>query len=675
MRRACAAVSVGLTIALLAGASGDVPASADTTLGSSLTDGYDATFGGGPGITTYQVAAPGEILTTPSSGLVTSWSVRSGDIGARYQLRILRPAAGGAFTASGTSASQTVPDAEDRVRGPFPVSLSVQAGDRIALDVLAGAGAPINNTLAPMADELNYLSDPLADGETKEPVLTAPLGSNQELLLQVDFAPSAPAPVNVSQPSISGEARAGSTLTGSEGSWENASSYTFQWQRCVGEACAPIAGATSTRYTATMADEGQALRIAVTATSPGGRMITAYSQPTSPVLPGPPENHGAPTITGEARDQETLTGAPGIWTGNPTAFEYQWLRCPASGSGSSCEPIAGATSTAYTAGHGDTGGTIRLRVTAKNANPGSASAESASTGIVQPFVLRAEFTVGPNPTCTGIPTVLDASGSKTPNPPITSYRFDYIAFPQILYLEAGFAEAGNQTPGEHRGLALFEHFFASKRAMPLLPNSPIPRRVVTFTFNRPYEDPDIYGSQQDSVLGAGPGEYMRDEVRIVLTVADRTGAVARTSTDVTFNQYRSGQSRVTVCPQSSLLVRPVAFSLTPPSKVKVSQAGITQSVRCTTATPCAGAISLVSLRAAAASARKPHSARSQVVIASDRFFEIPAHHTATVRAMLTAVGRALLRRHKAARAFVHLTSIGLTGRATTRTFRVVLHRA
>ena len=182
--------------------------------------------------------------------------MRSGDLNAEYELRVIRPVAG-EFTAAGTSAPQTVPDSEDKTRGPFVVGLTVKAGDRIALYVIKGAGAPINNTLAPIADELNYLQDPFADGTTKKPALTPPLGDSQELLLQATFKPGPP--VNLAAPTLSGNAVVGSTLTATNGTWENAVSFAYQWVRCIGAACAPIPGAASSSYTATEADLGAAV--------------------------------------------------------------------------------------------------------------------------------------------------------------------------------------------------------------------------------------------------------------------------------------------------------------------------------------------------------------------------------------------------------------------------------
>jgi len=96
-----------------------------------------------------------------------------------------------------------------------------------------------------------------------------------------------------------------------------------------------------------------------------------------------PTNSAEPTITGIPSLGQTLTAAPGTWTGSPT-FAYQWVRCPTSGGaedGSDCAVIGGASTTAYVIASADVGSRLRVRVTASNAE-GSALAASNATSTI-----------------------------------------------------------------------------------------------------------------------------------------------------------------------------------------------------------------------------------------------------------------------------------------------------
>ena len=95
---------------------------------------------------------------------------------------------------------------------------------------------------------------------------------------------------------------------------------------------------------------------------------------------GPPVNSSLPTIGGTTQQGHTLTASNGSWGGvTPIGFTYQWQRC--SSSGGSCGSIGKATNQNYVASSGDVGRTIRVEVTATNAD-GTSQALSAATGAI-----------------------------------------------------------------------------------------------------------------------------------------------------------------------------------------------------------------------------------------------------------------------------------------------------
>ena len=190
-----------------------------------------------------------------------------------------------------------------------------------------------------------------------------------------------PAPTGL--PSISGTTREGQVLKTTNGTWSGATplSYGHRWLRCdaEGAACEPIAGATSAGYTATAADVGRRLRVTVTATNIDGE-ATSTSAASAEIAPkAPPVNTVLPAVTGTAVDGQTLAVDTGTWTGTATiSYARRWLRCDASGG--ACTQLA-ATGTTYKLTSADVGSTVRVQVTATNAD-GIGVVTSAATVAV-----------------------------------------------------------------------------------------------------------------------------------------------------------------------------------------------------------------------------------------------------------------------------------------------------
>ena len=93
-----------------------------------------------------------------------------------------------------------------------------------------------------------------------------------------------------------------------------------------------------------------------------------------------PSNKSLPSISGSARDGSILSASHGSWSGNPTGFAYQWLRCNTQAG--NCSAIGGATSGRYTVQTVDVGSRLKVQVTATNSS-GSGVAVSRPTATVQ----------------------------------------------------------------------------------------------------------------------------------------------------------------------------------------------------------------------------------------------------------------------------------------------------
>lgn len=131
-----------------------------------------------------------------------------------------------------------------------------------------------------------------------------------------------------------------------------------------------------------------------------------------------PINTGAPTITGTSAEGQTLSEHHGSWTGTPTSFAYQWLRCTIG-----CTPISGATGQTYTPTTADAGDTIEVQETATNVEAASDPVGSAATTAV----FGPPANTAP-PAITGTPSVgqtLSCSSGTWSNSP-TEYRYAWL---------------------------------------------------------------------------------------------------------------------------------------------------------------------------------------------------------------------------------------------------------
>src|SRR5436305_6805342 len=134
-----------------------------------------------------------------------------------------------------------------------------------------------------------------------------------------------------------------------------------------------------------------------------------------------PANTAKPTISGTEKAGSTLTASNGTWSNSPTSYTYQWRRCATDGT--ACGDITGATSKTYTLTTSDVHHTVRVAVTAKNAD-GSASATSDPTGVIGSTSGPAN-TVKPSVSGSTLPGAELTVSNGSWSPPATSYLYQW----------------------------------------------------------------------------------------------------------------------------------------------------------------------------------------------------------------------------------------------------------
>ncbi|MGZ4166532.1 MAG: hypothetical protein ACXVFO_08000 [Solirubrobacteraceae bacterium] len=235
------------------------------------------------------------------------------------------------------------------------------------------------------------------EGATVRVVVTA---TGPDATISQPSAPTATVtdaiPIDQTAPVIAGTVLRGSTLIAGVGSWAGiGNAYSCQWQRSAdGTSWTNIPAAIQSTYVVGLADEGDTLRVVVTATNPDGT-ATASSAPTITVPTSPPVSTTAPSFTGAAQRGSILAGSQGAWNGVGNAYAYQWQR---SADGTTWTNISGATALTYTVQTADEADFVRLTVSATNPD-GSATASSPSSSVV----------VATPPVNTSMPTLLGSA--------------------------------------------------------------------------------------------------------------------------------------------------------------------------------------------------------------------------------------------------------------------------
>ncbi|KQW47873.1 hypothetical protein ASC77_15765 [Nocardioides sp. Root1257] len=180
--------------------------------------------------------------------------------------------------------------------------------------------------------------------------------------------------VSASAPTVSGTLAVGSTLTADAGAWSpTPDSFTYQWLRDG----VPISGSTQATYTATTADAGHLVSVAVTPVKDGFSSTSTTSAAVLIPVPVDPQEKTlttvVPTVSGGFVVGSKVRAVAGAWkagTTPVTSFDYQWLR--------NGVPIPGATSATYTVTTADYRTRVAVQVTGAYPTYTTASALSAS---------------------------------------------------------------------------------------------------------------------------------------------------------------------------------------------------------------------------------------------------------------------------------------------------------
>jgi hypothetical protein len=350
------------------------------------------------------------VTATNSAGAATASSAQTGTVTGNPPVNISPPTITGI-----PEDGQTLTGSAGTWTGTAPIALAYQWQ---RCDVLTGVCSDI-----PGAIGQSYKLGPADVGSTIQLAVTGTnvAGSAGAVSAGTDAVAGIP-PSNSSPPTVSGTPREGVTLSASSGTWTGSTPITFgyRWQRCnvLTGVCSDIPGATSAQYTAASDDVGATLAVVVTATN-STDSASAASTATAVVEEPPvaPSNVTQPSISGTARDGETLIGDRGTWSGTPPLdYSYQWRRCD---DALTCSDIAGATNLDYTLTSGDAGKQVALEVTAAN-EAGTATSTSALTDTV----------AGVPPSNSSAPTI---SGSTVPGAALTADPGNWSGTTPITY--------------------------------------------------------------------------------------------------------------------------------------------------------------------------------------------------------------------------------------------------
>ncbi len=320
---------------------------------------------------------------TPIPGAIAStYTPVTGDIDKRISVGVTATKAG--HQPASAESAQTAPV---RAKTPPPQTPSVVNATRPTVSGVAEVGGKLTSTSGTWTPSdvtvaYQWLADgaPIvgAAGSTYSPVagdvgkrisvrVTASKAghTNGTSTSEETTAVVAPDVVNVTAPTVSGQAKVGRELTATAGTWNPSDvSLAYQWLADG----AQIANAAGSTYSPVAGDLGKRISVQVTASKAGYKDTTATSDETDAVSPAEVANVTKPEISGVARVGEELTASAGTWEPSDVTVAYQWL--------SDGDEIAGATGSSYSLRRKDLRSSIAVTVTATS--PGAAPVAATS---------------------------------------------------------------------------------------------------------------------------------------------------------------------------------------------------------------------------------------------------------------------------------------------------------
>jgi hypothetical protein len=95
-----------------------------------------------------------------------------------------------------------------------------------------------------------------------------------------------------------------------------------------------------------------------------------------------PTNSSKPTVPSSEQQGVQARANSGAWTGSPSSYDYQWVRCDSDGTSNCADITTNGGAQNYTPVAADVGHTLKVRVVAHNTGGASSPATSDPSGVV-----------------------------------------------------------------------------------------------------------------------------------------------------------------------------------------------------------------------------------------------------------------------------------------------------